>query len=214
MDFQVGVLADSNSKNLTSFVSMEVSKPLHSVSNRLVLYHVLYQMEQSNLKDLIVVVEELKGLKDLMKGHVRQELLFVKLSMCVVPRLKRILTSLWCGHFAYMVIDSIASIKQHTLSKFFLLKHLQELNVIPYEIIEAQQKNMNLPFHILAPQKVRVEGKFDLQVFVQWEGLGKDVATWIRTDESRQPILAWNLEDKVPFPGDDIVRDVTAVTWQ
>ncbi|KAK8601542.1 hypothetical protein V6N12_051372 [Hibiscus sabdariffa] len=57
MDFQVVVLANGNSKNLTPFVSMNVSKPLLLVANHLFLYYVLRQMEQSNLRDLVVVVE-------------------------------------------------------------------------------------------------------------------------------------------------------------
>ncbi|XVF19426.1 hypothetical protein REPUB_Repub11eG0109700 [Reevesia pubescens] len=57
MDFQVVVLAGGTSKNLTPLVSKEVPKPLLPVANRPVLYYVLHQLEQSNLKDLIVVVE-------------------------------------------------------------------------------------------------------------------------------------------------------------
>ncbi|XVE59871.1 hypothetical protein DITRI_Ditri05aG0082000 [Diplodiscus trichospermus] len=57
MDFQVVVLAGGNSKNLTPLVSKEVPKPLLPIANRPVLYYVLHQLEQSNLKDLIVVVE-------------------------------------------------------------------------------------------------------------------------------------------------------------
>ncbi|XVF47208.1 hypothetical protein PTKIN_Ptkin03bG0090700 [Pterospermum kingtungense] len=57
MDFQVVVLAGGCSKNLTPLVSKEVPKPLLPVANRPVLYYVLHQLEQSNLKDLIVVVE-------------------------------------------------------------------------------------------------------------------------------------------------------------
>ncbi|XVE79036.1 hypothetical protein DITRI_Ditri14bG0025700 [Diplodiscus trichospermus] len=57
MDFQVVVLAGGTSTNLTPLVSKEVPKPLLPVANRPVLYYVLHQLEQSNLKDLIVVVE-------------------------------------------------------------------------------------------------------------------------------------------------------------
>nr|KJB21788.1 hypothetical protein B456_004G013700 [Gossypium raimondii] len=57
MDFQVVVLAGGNSKNLTPLVSKELPKPLLPVANCPVLYYVLHQLEQSNLKDLIVVVE-------------------------------------------------------------------------------------------------------------------------------------------------------------
>ncbi|KAE8692944.1 feruloyl CoA ortho-hydroxylase 1-like [Hibiscus syriacus] len=57
MDFQVVVLAGGNSKNLTPLVSKDVPKPLLLVANRPVLYYVLHQLRQSNLKDLIVVVE-------------------------------------------------------------------------------------------------------------------------------------------------------------
>ncbi|XP_022731525.1 translation initiation factor eIF-2B subunit gamma-like [Durio zibethinus] len=57
MDFQVVVLAGGTSKNLTPLVSKEVPKPLLPVANRPLLYYVLHQLEQSNLKDLIVVVE-------------------------------------------------------------------------------------------------------------------------------------------------------------
>ncbi|KAB2015270.1 hypothetical protein ES319_D08G013300v1 [Gossypium barbadense] len=57
MDFQVVVLAGGNSKNLTPLVSKELPKPLLPVANCPVLNYVLHQLEQSNLKDLIVVVE-------------------------------------------------------------------------------------------------------------------------------------------------------------
>ncbi|KAG8484873.1 hypothetical protein CXB51_021292 [Gossypium anomalum] len=57
MDFQVVVLAGGNSKNLTPLVSKELPKPLLPVANCPVLHYVLHQLEQSNLKDLIVVVE-------------------------------------------------------------------------------------------------------------------------------------------------------------
>ncbi|XP_022756142.1 translation initiation factor eIF-2B subunit gamma-like [Durio zibethinus] len=57
MDFQVVVLAGDTSKNLAPLVSKELPKPLLPVANRPVLYYVLHQLEQSNLKDLIVVVE-------------------------------------------------------------------------------------------------------------------------------------------------------------
>ncbi|GMJ07043.1 hypothetical protein like AT5G19485 [Hibiscus trionum] len=57
MDFQVVVLAGGNSKNLAPLVSKDVPKPLLPVANRPVLYYVLHQLGQSNLKDLIVVVE-------------------------------------------------------------------------------------------------------------------------------------------------------------
>ncbi|KAK8476700.1 hypothetical protein V6N13_056171 [Hibiscus sabdariffa] len=57
MDFQVVVLAGGSSKNLTPLVSKELPKPLLPVANRPVLSYVLHQLEQNNLKDLIVVVE-------------------------------------------------------------------------------------------------------------------------------------------------------------
>lgn len=57
MDFQVVVLAGGTSKNLTPLVSKEVPKPLLPVANRPVICYVLHQLERSNLKDLIVVVE-------------------------------------------------------------------------------------------------------------------------------------------------------------
>ncbi|GMJ00860.1 hypothetical protein like AT5G19485 [Hibiscus trionum] len=57
MDFQVVVLAGGISKNLSPLVSKELPKPLLPVANRPVLSYVLQQLEQSNLKDLIVVVE-------------------------------------------------------------------------------------------------------------------------------------------------------------
>ncbi|MFQ6625264.1 hypothetical protein Gotur_005116, partial [Gossypium turneri] len=57
MDFQVVVLAGGNSKNLAPLVSKELPKPLLPVANCPVLNYVLHQLEQSNLKDLIVVVE-------------------------------------------------------------------------------------------------------------------------------------------------------------
>ncbi|MBA0615472.1 hypothetical protein Godav_015605 [Gossypium davidsonii] len=64
MDFQVVVLAGGNSKSLTPLVSkvspptlLDVPKPLLPVANHPVLYYVLQQLEESNLKDLIVVVE-------------------------------------------------------------------------------------------------------------------------------------------------------------
>lgn len=51
------VLAGGASKNLIPIVSKEVPKPLLPVANRPVLSYVLELLEQSNLKDLIVVVE-------------------------------------------------------------------------------------------------------------------------------------------------------------
>ncbi|PPR82033.1 hypothetical protein GOBAR_AA38683 [Gossypium barbadense] len=57
MDFQVVVLAGGNSKSLTPLVSKDVPKPLLPVANHPVLYYVLHQLEESNLKNLIVVVE-------------------------------------------------------------------------------------------------------------------------------------------------------------
>ncbi|XP_052201361.1 uncharacterized protein LOC127807503 isoform X2 [Diospyros lotus] len=57
MDFQVVVLAGGTSKNLVPLVSEEVPKALLPVANRPVLSYVLDLLEQSNLKDLIVVVE-------------------------------------------------------------------------------------------------------------------------------------------------------------
>ncbi|GMY15975.1 translation initiation factor eIF-2B subunit gamma [Fagus crenata] len=57
MDFQVVVLAGGTTKNLIPIVSKEVPKALLPVANRPVLSYVLELLEQSNLKDLIVVVE-------------------------------------------------------------------------------------------------------------------------------------------------------------
>ncbi|KAJ4824120.1 hypothetical protein Tsubulata_008869 [Turnera subulata] len=57
MDFQVVVLAGGTSKKLMPIVSQEVPKPLLPVANRPVLSYVLEQLEHSDLKDLIVVVE-------------------------------------------------------------------------------------------------------------------------------------------------------------
>ncbi|KAM4084078.1 hypothetical protein ACJW30_08G106100 [Castanea mollissima] len=57
MDFQVVVLAGGTAKNLIPLVSKEVPKALLPVANRPVLSYVLEHLEQSNLKDLIVVVE-------------------------------------------------------------------------------------------------------------------------------------------------------------
>ncbi|CAK9153646.1 unnamed protein product, partial [Ilex paraguariensis] len=57
MDFQVVVLAGGTSKKLLPLVSKEVPKALLPVANRPVLSYVLELLEQSNLKDLIVVVE-------------------------------------------------------------------------------------------------------------------------------------------------------------
>ncbi|KAL4366239.1 hypothetical protein GQ457_05G024680 [Hibiscus cannabinus] len=57
MDFQVVVLAGGNSKNLTPLISKDVPKPLLLVANCPILYYVLHQLRQSNLKDLMVVVE-------------------------------------------------------------------------------------------------------------------------------------------------------------
>ncbi|KAK8683250.1 hypothetical protein V6N13_039315 [Hibiscus sabdariffa] len=57
MDFQVVVLAGGNSKKLTPLISKDVPKPLLPVANRPLLYYVLHQLRESNLKDLIVVVE-------------------------------------------------------------------------------------------------------------------------------------------------------------
>ncbi|KAH9741831.1 NTP transferase domain-containing protein [Citrus sinensis] len=57
MDFQVVVLAGGTSKKLVPLVSKEVPKALLPVANRPVLSYVLEQLELSNIKDLIVVVE-------------------------------------------------------------------------------------------------------------------------------------------------------------
>ncbi|KAJ8751441.1 hypothetical protein K2173_016651 [Erythroxylum novogranatense] len=57
MDFQVVILAGGNSKKLVPLVSKEVPKALLPVANRPVLSYVLEQLEFSNLKNLIVVVE-------------------------------------------------------------------------------------------------------------------------------------------------------------
>ncbi|GAB4846437.1 hypothetical protein Ancab_025442 [Ancistrocladus abbreviatus] len=57
MDFQVVVLAGGTSKKLVPLVSKEVPKALLPVANRPVISYVLELLEQSNLKDLIVVVE-------------------------------------------------------------------------------------------------------------------------------------------------------------
>nr|GEX44214.1 translation initiation factor eIF-2B subunit gamma [Tanacetum cinerariifolium]GEX55083.1 translation initiation factor eIF-2B subunit gamma [Tanacetum cinerariifolium] len=58
MDFQVVVLAGGGtSKKLIPLVSKDVPKSLLPVANRPVLSYVLDLLEQSNLKDLIVVVE-------------------------------------------------------------------------------------------------------------------------------------------------------------
>ncbi|KAK3017215.1 hypothetical protein RJ639_007133 [Escallonia herrerae] len=57
MDFQVVVLAGGTSKELVPLVSKEVPKALLPVANRPVLSYVVELLEQSNLKDIIVVVE-------------------------------------------------------------------------------------------------------------------------------------------------------------
>ncbi|KAJ6310181.1 hypothetical protein OIU76_014997 [Salix suchowensis] len=57
MDFQVVVLAGGTCKKLLPLVSKDVPKALLPVANRPVLSYVLEQLELSNLKDLIVVVE-------------------------------------------------------------------------------------------------------------------------------------------------------------
>ncbi|KAB1227446.1 Translation initiation factor eIF-2B subunit gamma [Morella rubra] len=57
MDFQVVVLAGDFANKLIPLVSKEVPKALLPVANRPVLSYVLELLEQSNLKDLIVVVE-------------------------------------------------------------------------------------------------------------------------------------------------------------
>jgi translation initiation factor eIF-2B subunit gamma len=57
MDFQVVVLAGGTSKNLIPLVSKDIPKALLPVANRPVLSYVLDLLEESNLKDLIVVVE-------------------------------------------------------------------------------------------------------------------------------------------------------------
>lgn len=57
MDFQVVVLAGGTSKNLVPLVSKEVPKALLPVANRPVLSYVLDLLEQTNLKELIIVVE-------------------------------------------------------------------------------------------------------------------------------------------------------------
>ncbi|KAL2941358.1 putative translation initiation factor eIF-2B subunit gamma [Bienertia sinuspersici] len=56
MDFQVVVLAGGTSKNLVPLVSKDVPKALLPVGNRPVVSYVLDLLEQSNLKDIIVVV--------------------------------------------------------------------------------------------------------------------------------------------------------------
>ncbi|KMT14645.1 hypothetical protein BVRB_4g074130 [Beta vulgaris subsp. vulgaris] len=56
MDFQVVVLAGGTSKKLIPLVSKEVPKALLPVGNRPVVSYVLDLLEQSNLKDIIVVV--------------------------------------------------------------------------------------------------------------------------------------------------------------
>ncbi|KNA24342.1 hypothetical protein SOVF_016420 [Spinacia oleracea] len=56
MDFQVVVLAGGTSKNLVPLVSKEVPKALLPVGNRPLVSYVLDLLEQSNLKDIIVVV--------------------------------------------------------------------------------------------------------------------------------------------------------------
>ncbi|GAB2277972.1 hypothetical protein Dimus_012671 [Dionaea muscipula] len=57
MDFQVVVLAGGTSKKLVPLVSKDIPKALLPVANRPVISYVLELLEQSNLKDLIVVVE-------------------------------------------------------------------------------------------------------------------------------------------------------------
>uniref|UniRef100_A0A7N1A3J5 Translation initiation factor eIF2B subunit gamma n=1 Tax=Kalanchoe fedtschenkoi TaxID=63787 RepID=A0A7N1A3J5_KALFE len=57
MDFQVVLLAGGASKKLAPLVSQEVPKALLPVANRPVISYALELLEQSNLKDLIVVVE-------------------------------------------------------------------------------------------------------------------------------------------------------------
>ncbi|KAM7251653.1 hypothetical protein ACFE04_023536 [Oxalis oulophora] len=57
MDFQVVILAGGLSKKLVPLVSKDIPKPLLPLANRPVLSYVLEQLEQSNLTDLIVVVE-------------------------------------------------------------------------------------------------------------------------------------------------------------
>ncbi|KAI3704213.1 hypothetical protein L1987_74428 [Smallanthus sonchifolius] len=57
MDFQVVVLAGGTSKKLAPLVSKDVPKSLLPVANRPVLSYVLDLLEQTNIKDLIVVVE-------------------------------------------------------------------------------------------------------------------------------------------------------------
>ncbi|GAB4849495.1 hypothetical protein Ancab_004289 [Ancistrocladus abbreviatus] len=57
MDFQVVVLAGGTSKKLVPLVSKELPKALLPVANRPVISYVLELLEQSNLRDLIVVVE-------------------------------------------------------------------------------------------------------------------------------------------------------------
>ncbi|KAJ0714303.1 putative nucleotidyl transferase domain, nucleotide-diphospho-sugar transferase [Helianthus annuus] len=57
MDFQVVVLAGGTSTKLAPLVSKDVPKSLLPVANRPVLSYVLDLLEQSNIKDLIVVVE-------------------------------------------------------------------------------------------------------------------------------------------------------------
>uniref|UniRef100_A0A1D1YKE7 Translation initiation factor eIF2B subunit gamma n=1 Tax=Anthurium amnicola TaxID=1678845 RepID=A0A1D1YKE7_9ARAE len=58
MDFQVVVLAGGASKDLAPLVSTELPKALLPVADRPVLSYVLELLEASNLKDIIVVVEE------------------------------------------------------------------------------------------------------------------------------------------------------------
>ncbi|CAA6675118.1 unnamed protein product [Spirodela intermedia] len=58
MDFQVVVLAGGTSRDLAPLVSRELPKALLPVAERPVLSYVLDLLEDSNLKDIIVVVEE------------------------------------------------------------------------------------------------------------------------------------------------------------
>ncbi|CAM8881412.1 unnamed protein product [Rhodiola kirilowii] len=57
MDFQVVLLAGGTSTKLAPLVSQEVPKALLPIANRPVISYMLDLLEQSNLKDLIVVVE-------------------------------------------------------------------------------------------------------------------------------------------------------------
>ncbi|MCI50467.1 hypothetical protein A2U01_0071711, partial [Trifolium medium] len=60
------------------------------------------------------------------------------------------------------------------------------------------------PLAILATKEEFIDGKNQVQVLVQWEGLSPDETSWESWDKLQ---AAYNLEDKVGFDGEGIVMN-------